>query len=232
MIDHNDNPVRPTEVTAGADGRLEQRVARAAEDALAEGGFVASVDVLVGLGWLMPRRVDEWRQGRVDYLEAVVEAGMGKISASTRLFHAWARERGLQPSETGYVARSRDRRALRFSKNGDPAIERAYRTHWVSPELSGRERARLAERQSRPPDLVVVAPIKDWTCTACGGTSGLLIMEGPGPLCMGCAGMDHLAFLESGDAALTRRARRVSRRLRRAVDGGHRPDGGPRAGAR
>jgi hypothetical protein len=128
-----------------------------------------------------------------------------------RLLDAWAHARGLQPSETAYVARSRGRPALRFSESGDPEIERAYRTHWLSPELSERERARLAERQSRPPDLVVVSPIRDWTCAGCGGSGGLLIMEDGGPLCMRCADMDHLVFLESGDAALTRRAKRASR---------------------
>ena len=44
------------------------------EAALAEWRFVTSIDVLVGLGWLEPRRVDEWRQGRIPYLEAVVIA--------------------------------------------------------------------------------------------------------------------------------------------------------------
>lgn len=56
-----------------------------------------------------------------------------------------------------------------------------------------------------------MSPIRDWTCTACGGTGGLLIMEDAGPLCMTCAELDHLVFLAAGDAALTRRARRASR---------------------
>lgn len=51
------------------------------------------------------------------------------------------------PSETGYVARTRDRRPLRFSVSGASGIERAYRTHWVAPELSAAKRERLAERQ-------------------------------------------------------------------------------------
>ena len=72
-----------------------------------------------------------------------------------RSFRRWAQARGLKPSETAYAARSRDRRPLRFSKSGDPGIERSYRTHWVSPELSKRKQARLAERQSRPPEPVV-----------------------------------------------------------------------------
>jgi hypothetical protein len=38
-------------------------------------------------------------------------------------------------SETAYVARTRDRRRLQFSISGEPDIERAYRTYWVSPDL-------------------------------------------------------------------------------------------------
>ena len=175
---------------------------------------MTAIDVLVGLGWLEPRRVDDWRQGRVPYLEAVVIASLGKISTAMKVFRQWAAARGLAPSETAYVARTRDRRPLRFSKSGDEGIERAYRTHWVSPELSERKRERLAERQRRPPDLVVVSPVKEWTCTVCGSDEGgWLIMEDSGPVCMACADMDHLVFLPSGDAAVTRRANKNSRLL-------------------
>src|SRR5947199_9316102 len=193
-------------------GEIDRRVVRAAEAALAKRKFVTAIDVLVGVGWLEPRRVDEWRQGRVDYLERVTVANLGKISTAMRSFRRWAQARGLRPSETAYVARTRDRRPLRFSKSGDAGIERAYRTHWVSPELSERKRERLAERQSRPPDLVVVSPVKQWTCAVCGSEDGgWLIMEDAGPVCLACADMDHLVFLPSGDAALTRRAKKHSR---------------------
>ncbi|MGP0033322.1 MAG: hypothetical protein ACLP4R_01890 [Solirubrobacteraceae bacterium] len=196
----------------GSGGKLDRRVVRAADAALAQRRFVTAIDVLVGLGWLEPRRVDDWRQGRVPYLEAVVIASLGKISTAMKVFRQWAAARGLAPSETAYVARTRDRRPLRFSKSGDEGIERAYRTHWVSPELSERKRERLAERQRRPPDLVVVSPVKEWTCTVCGSDEGgWLIMEDSGPVCMACADMDHLVFLPSGDAAVTRRANKNSR---------------------
>ena len=172
---------------------------------------MTAIDVLVGVGWLEPRRVEEWRQGRVPYLEAVVIASLGKISTAMKVFRQWAAARGLKPSETAYVARTRDRRPLRFSKSGDEGIERAYRTHWVSPELSERRRERLAERQSRQPDSVVVSPVQEWTCAVCGSEDGgWLIMEDPGPVCLACADMDHLVFLPSGDAALTRRAKKNS----------------------
>jgi hypothetical protein len=177
------------------DRRLEQRVTAVAEAALSERGFVTAIDIFLGLGWLAPSSEQAWHQGRTPYLERVITANLSKISTAMRCFRAWARRRDLKPSETAYVARSRGRATLRFSKSGNPSIERAYRTHWVSPRLSERKRERLAERHSKPPELVVISPIRDWTCTACEETGGLLIMEGPGPLCPACADMDHLVFL-------------------------------------
>ena len=187
--------------------RVEQRVRQVAEAALAEQRFVSAIDVLLGLGWLAPSHLKLWQQGRVDSLESVVQANLSKITAAMAAFRHWARDLGLNPSETDYVARTRDRRQLRFSLSGDPAIERAYRTHWVSPQLSGG----AVKQQSRPPDLVVIWPVKEWTCTSCGGTGDLLFMEGPGPLCLDCADLGHLEYLPSGDATLTRRAKKASR---------------------
>jgi hypothetical protein len=185
-------------------------VARAAEAALADQKFVTAIDVLVGIGWLTYPAVDQWRQGRAEDLERLAQVDSRKLSAAMAILARWAEERGLLPSEASYVARSRDRRPLRFSGSGDAAIEAEYRTHWVSPELSEAQRARLVERQSKAPDLVVISALNDWTCSACSGTGDLLIMEGPGPLCLGCADLDHLVFLPAGDAALTRRAKKAS----------------------
>jgi hypothetical protein len=189
---------------------IEQRAIRAAEAALREQGYVAPVDVLLGLGWLQPVHRDHWRQGRAPHLEGVVQANLGKISTAMRALRRWAGEQGLQPSETVYVARTRDRMLLRFSASGDPAIEQAYRTHWVSPALSEAKRARVTEQASRPPDLVVIDPLNDWTCEECGGTGDLLLMEDDAPLCLACADLDHLTYLPAGDATLTRRARKAS----------------------
>jgi hypothetical protein len=189
---------------------LEDRVVRAADAALARQKYVSPIDVLIGVGWLTPPAVDRWRQGRVEDLERVAQADLHRLSEAVRALRLWATAQGLRPSEMAYVARTRDRRPLRFSRSGDSAIERAYRTHWVSPELSEAKQRQLAERQSRPPDLVVINAVGDWTCTGCGGTGDLLFMEGPGPLCLACVDLDHLLFLPAGDAALTRRAKKAS----------------------
>jgi predicted nucleic acid-binding Zn-ribbon protein len=192
---------------------IHLRVQRVAEQVLADQHYVTPIDILTGLGWLAPANVDRWRQGRVPYLERVVDAGLGKVSTAMTEFRRWAKARGLNPSETAYLARTRDRRQLRFSASSDPHIERAYRTHWVSPKLAEDKRQRLEAEQNKPPDLLVISARNPWTCVECGGDFGsgaLLLMEGEGPHCLDCFGLGHLEYVAAGNAALTRRTRKLA----------------------
>jgi hypothetical protein len=169
--------------------------------------------VLVGIGWLDPGKLEQWRRGQVDFLERVVQTNLPRISEAMKLFRSWAARSGLSASQTAYVARNPRRQTLRFSRSGDPKIEALYRTHWISPELSERKRECLAEKASRAPELVVVQPLNsEWTCHRCGKTGELLMMEEPGPACLACVGLDDLAFLPTGDALLSRRAKAKSAR--------------------
>jgi hypothetical protein len=106
--------------------------------------YVSAVDVLTGIGLLAPTRVRDWRKGRVDFLERVIQGNLHKISESLAIFHRWALERGLKPSETAYVRKTRGGQVtLQFSKSGDAEIEKRYRTHYVSSELSERKQQKL-----------------------------------------------------------------------------------------
>jgi hypothetical protein len=193
--------------------KLQDRVIRAAEAALAAQKHVSPVDVLVGIGWLDPTALARWQRGQVAYLEEVVRTNLPRISEAMKLFRSWAAVKQLRPSETHYVARTPSRQTLRFSKSADPTIERLYRTHWISPELSEKKRERLVRRASRAPELLVIQPLNDtWKCHRCGGTGNLLIMENPGPACLRCTGLDDLEFLSAGDALLTRRVKAKSAR--------------------
>jgi hypothetical protein len=192
---------------------LPDRVTRAAQAALDAQGYVSSLDVLLGIGWLNPSTAESWRRGQFTCLEDAVQADPSRVPEAMRLLRSWAKERNLLPSPVQYFSRSVQHQPLRFSRSGDTAIEEAYRTHWVSQEFSEKKRERLAEKASRAPELVAVLPLKsDWTCHRCGGTGDLLIMENPGPACLRCIGLDDLEFLPAGDALLSRRAKAKSTR--------------------
>jgi hypothetical protein len=191
---------------------VAERVAKAAEASLAAQDYVSVVDVLVGIGWIDPGTVKCWQQGRIDCLEDAIQTSPSRLSEAIEVLRSWATGKRLLASETHYVARTPRRQALRFSRSGDPASEQLYRTHWVSRELSGKRRERLAEKASRAPELVVVQPSKAWSCHRCGGTGDLLMMENSGPVCLACVGLGDLVFLAAGYALLTRRVKAKSAR--------------------
>ncbi|MCP2163637.1 DUF2293 domain-containing protein [Goodfellowiella coeruleoviolacea] len=196
---------------AGEQSKLERRVVAAAEAQLARSKFVSPVALVASLGWLPGRVVEQWQQGRVEHLESAAAVSPDKLALALEHFHHWARARHLEPTETPYVAATRDRRPLRFTAAGAEAVERAWRTHWLSPGLSQAGRDRLLRRQSQPPDLVVVWATGDWSCVDCGDTGEFLVVEDEQSRCLSCVDMDHLVFLPSGDATLSRRAKKASR---------------------
>src|SRR5256885_263190 len=67
---------------------------------------------------------------------------------------------------------------------------------------------------SETQDLKVFITAGESTCGECGDTLGrhawITLVGERGALCLSCGDLDHLAFLPSGDAALTRRARKHS----------------------
>jgi hypothetical protein len=70
------------------------------------------------------------------------------------------------------------------------------------------------KRMKQTADLKVFISTRDSTCDECGENLGrrawITLVEDKGALCLSCADLDHLVFLPSGDAALTRRARQHS----------------------
>jgi len=94
-------------------------------------GFAAPVDVLMDIGVLDKKKYDDWRHGRVPYLEAVCSVNLHKLSEIMNVVRTYAAANGLKPSFTDYRQVGSKDRKLRFSKTGNPAIEKAYATHYV-----------------------------------------------------------------------------------------------------
>jgi hypothetical protein len=185
-------------------------VASAAQEALARQKTVTPLDVCVGIGWLTGRHVEAWRQGRAASLRELLPVDDARLTQFLGCLGNWARASGLEQAEADYISATRDRRPLRFTAAEDPGTERVWRTRWIPADLPPAARERVVRREDKPPDLVVVMPVKDWKCAECEGDGDLLIMDNAGPLCLTCADLDHLVFLAAGDAALTRRAKKAS----------------------
>ena len=95
-------------------------------------GYAAPVDVLIDTGILPKQKYEDWRFGRVRYLEAVCNANLKRLSF---VLHQ------MRVPSFCYYKRLGVRRKngighkpvipLQFSKSGSPEIERSYATHFV-----------------------------------------------------------------------------------------------------
>ncbi|GAB3690715.1 DUF2293 domain-containing protein [Actinocorallia lasiicapitis] len=186
--------------------KLRSRVEAAAEAALNRQKYVAPLDVLLGLGWVRNRDVEEWRLGRFPVLTSRVSAPPERRAEVLEYLAAWARAKGLGREDAEYAAAGRERRPLVFEPGRDPA----YRAHWVRTDLTDAQRARLTAKQNKAPDLKVMIAERPWICAECDGGGPHYLEEDGAKLCLACADFDHLILLPSGDAALTRRAQKAS----------------------
>ena len=108
------------------DDPLYPRIAGAFEQILARGKFVAPVDVLIRMNLLTPERLEDWRRGRVPYLEKVINCNLTRLSRLLRILRFHAHDLKLVPSITVYTRWSKGpKQRLRFTKTGDPKLEQA-----------------------------------------------------------------------------------------------------------
>ncbi len=158
--------------------------------------------------------MEDWQEGREPCLETLIQGSETKISQTKALFLDWVSKHQLRPVEANYLARtSRGRWDLRFSASGDGDTERFFRTHYVPANLPEHKLEKLQRKLNERLELVVFEIIRDSRCSECGQempADSLLFVEANQPLCLSCAGLDHLVYLSRGDATLTRRSRKYS----------------------
>ena len=106
-------------------------------------GYATPVDVLIDTGILPKQKYEDWRFGRVRYLEAVCNANLKRLSFVLHQMRVYAQAHELKPSFCYYKRWGVRKRSgtghkpvipLQFSKSGSPEIERTV----LSRPLPGR----------------------------------------------------------------------------------------------
>ena len=99
-----------------------------------EKGYVSPLDLFLKMEKVSPWLVEEWRCGKVPYLERVIHGNLNQFSFIMKEFRKTARELNLKASYTAYMSCGKGQKCpLRFSKSGDAQIEQLYCTHYVKP---------------------------------------------------------------------------------------------------
>ena len=112
--------------------QLQSKLSTVTSELLKEKGYISFVDVFMKLGYLDFKDYDDWRMKRVPYLERVIKINLVRINFIMKTVRQNSLHGSLKPSWTGYKSWGKGRKIdLRFSKTGDPNIEKTYATHFV-----------------------------------------------------------------------------------------------------
>lgn len=111
---------------------LSKRVEKASIKILNKYGFIAPVELLKSMTVLSDHNYQDWRFGKVPFLEKVCKVNLVKLSIILKELERFGMKNDLKPSFTAYVKWGNgQKKRLRFSKSGDANLERAYATHYV-----------------------------------------------------------------------------------------------------
>lgn len=108
--------------------KFSHKIANVAGSIISRKGYVSTIDLFFEIGWLKQDKLNDWKHGKISYLERVITANLSKISKVMKELKSWAIHSKLKPSFTVYKHKSHK---LRFSKTGQLNIETAYSTHYT-----------------------------------------------------------------------------------------------------
>ena len=116
------------------DGEIKSKVHSSMYHQLQDRGFASPVDVLMDIGVLTKENYENWRFGKVPYLECVCTVNLKKLSVIMHEIRSYAIKNNFKPSWTYYGkwgVKNAKRPKLRFSKSDDEKIEESYATHYL-----------------------------------------------------------------------------------------------------
>lgn len=120
--------------------RYYARIVKATGDLVREKGFVAPIELFIRMELLSPESVEDWRRGRIPYLERAIQCNLSRASRILRILRMHAHDLDLKPALTVYKRwTTGPRTLLQFSKTGARALEDSYARHFLSPGKRGRD---------------------------------------------------------------------------------------------
>lgn len=130
---------------------LKHKVYSNVSSILKEKNYISPVDLLMKIGVLSAKDYEDWRFGRVPYLEKVCKTNVSKLSFIMKELRAHALANHLRPSWTAYNqwGVKGKKISLCFCKSGDSGIEEAYSTHYVANAQKGERSTKSAAGESK-----------------------------------------------------------------------------------
>ena len=126
---------------------LKEKIKSIMNSLVYEKGYACAVDVLLRLEYLSEKDYNDWRFGRIEYLEKVCRVNLSKLSTINQSIKRFANDMNLKGSWSGYNRFGKGaKQRLIFSKSRNKNIEEAYATHYLRTERIDE----LKKKESQP----------------------------------------------------------------------------------
>ncbi len=108
-----------------------------------ERGFATPVDTLIAIGVLSKKSYEDWRFGKIPYLEKACTVNLKTLSSIMYQMRSYAQKQGWKPSYCYYKQWGVKKKGgqghkpvipISFSKSGNESIEKSYSTHFVDED--------------------------------------------------------------------------------------------------
>ena len=115
------------------DGELIGKVHNSVYQQCRKRGYAAPVDVLMDVGILQKQKYEEWRFGKIPYLEAVCNCNLRQLSFLMKQIRCYADKTGLKPSFCYYKRWG----TKKENGQGQAGISAAVQQKWKSRNRKG-----------------------------------------------------------------------------------------------
>ena len=113
--------------------KFYEKVTRMVNEILQNKDFVSPIEIFMKFEYLTKEDYENWRFGRVPYLEKVLQCNLSKANRILRILKIHAEDIGLKASQSVYKkwGKGKNRIILRFSKYHEKNVDISYSTHYV-----------------------------------------------------------------------------------------------------
>lgn len=123
-------------------------VVSAFDEILKKNFVVSPVEVLIQMQKITKKDFEDWRFGRIPYLERVMNCNLSKANRILRIINLHAEALKLKPSFTAYRRWGKGpKQQLYFTKSRNHNMETLYATHYVSQYLREKMEAEKAAKE-------------------------------------------------------------------------------------
>lgn len=131
---------------------LYPKVVRAVAQILKTTDEISPVTILLQMDHLKRKTYSAWQSGQVPYLERVFMGNLSKASRILRIIEFYAHDLNMVPKQHFYRVKGKHI-PLRFSKTGNPNLEKAYARHFKWNRSPEKKLALIEQSLDRIPHL-------------------------------------------------------------------------------